>query len=134
MKYRYSTDKETLKYTYEHAKSRMDLHQEIAAKHQRIIREHPHYTSEREALEDAIKIERVNPCTCQIWAKVGKYDDTYYIMDYWIVTTDDWRIKVAAEYIGMVQVYDETTFTYIIADNVKTDDIINLGTRSSTLE
>ena len=39
----------------------------------------------------------------QVWAKVGKDDDYYFIQDYYIVS-NDYRVLIAAEYIGMEQI------------------------------
>lgn len=40
----------------------------------------------------------------QVWAKVGKDEEYYYIQDYYIVS-NDYRILIAAEYIGMEQLF-----------------------------
>lgn len=46
---------------------------------------------------------RKNGCSgCQVWAKVGKDEEYYYIEDYYIVSANNF-IKMAAEYIGMEQ-------------------------------
>ena len=113
MDYRFRISQDELEYTYENAKGRMAAHPDFAERHNNIIQEHPHFDSEKEALEAAIKMENENPYTCQIWAKVEKVDDIYRIQDYWIVT-DDVKIKTAADYIGMVQMYDETRLQNII--------------------
>ncbi len=96
-----------LEYTYENAQGRMRANPDFAEAQKSIIQECPHFNTEKDALKAAIKLENENPYTCQIWAKVEKVDDIYRIQDYWIVT-DDAKIKIAADYIGMVQMYDET--------------------------
>lgn len=39
----------------------------------------------------------------QVWAKVCKDGEYYYIQDYYIVS-NDYKILIAAEYIGMEQI------------------------------
>jgi hypothetical protein len=40
----------------------------------------------------------------QVWAKVGKDEEYYFIQAYYIVS-NDYRILIAAEYIGMEQLF-----------------------------
>ena len=121
--YRFRMSQSELEYTYESAKGRMEYHPDIADKYQSIVLEYSRFKNEKDALETAINMEKENPYTCQIWAKIEKSDGVYRIMDWWIVT-DDWKVKQAAEYIGMAQMYDETRLSYIIDNNVKIDDVI----------
>ncbi len=123
MKYRYRMNQERLKYLYESAESRIDAHPNIAEKHRADIQKCTHYESEKEALSRALELERENPYSCQIWAKIEKADDIYRIQKYWLVT-DDVKIKMAADYIGMALMYDETRLQNIIYNKVKIDDVI----------
>lgn len=104
VKYRNGMEQYILQYTYESAKGRMKAHPDIAEKYKSIIQKHPYFKSEKEALEAAIKKEQENPRHFQIWAKVGKKEEYYYIQDYYIVS-NDYKILMAAEYIGMAQIY-----------------------------
>lgn len=124
MGYRFRISQSDMGYLYESAKGRMDAHPDYADKHKRVIRDYPYFKSEREALEAAIKIEKINPYSCQIWAKIEKGDDGIFrILNWWIVT-DDIKVKLAAEYIGMALMYDETRLSKIIGGNTKIDDVI----------
>lgn len=114
---------DVLEFTYENAKGRMDAHPDIAEKMKSIIQNFSHFDSEKEALETAIKIETENPYSCQIWAKIEKSNDIYRIVNWWIVT-DDVKVKQAADYIGMAQMYDEARLSRIIDNNVKIDDVV----------
>ena len=123
MDYRFRISQDELEYAYENAIGRMKVNPDFAEKQNSIIQKCPHFDSEKDALEAAIKLEKKNPYTCQIWAKVEKVDDIYRIHDYWIVAGDS-KIKTAADYIGMVQMYDETRLQNIIYNDVKIDDVI----------
>ena len=124
MGYRFRISQSDMGYLYESAKGRMDAHPDYADKHKRVIRDYPYFKSEREALEAAIKIEKIYPYSCQIWAKIEKGDDGIFrILNWWIVT-DDIKVKLAAEYIGMALMYDETRLSKIIGGNAKIDDVI----------
>lgn len=120
---RFIMSQDELKYVYESAKGWMEYHPDIAAKYQNIIREYPHFESEKDALEAAVKIEKEHPYTCQIWAKLEKNEEYYGIQNWWIVT-DDWKVLQAAEYIGMAQIYDETRLSRIVRDNPSIDEVI----------
>ena len=120
---RFRMSQDELKYVYESAKGRMEYHPDIAAKYQNVIQNYYHFENEKDALETAIKIEKEKPYTCQIWAKVEKDEEYYRIQDWWIVT-DDVKVKIAADYIGMAQIYDETRLSKIIDSNAVLDDII----------
>lgn len=123
MEYRFRMNQEQLGILYESAKSRIDAHPDVAEKHQCEIQKSTHYESEKEALSRALELERENPYSCQIWAKIEKVDDIYRIQKYWLVT-DDVKIKMAADYIGMALMYDETRLQNIIYNKVKIDDVI----------
>lgn len=123
MDYKFRMTQDVLEFTYENAKGRMDAHPDIAEKMKSIIQNFSHFDSEKEALETAIKIETENPYSCQIWAKIEKSNDIYRIVNWWIVT-DDVKVKQAADYIGMAQMYDEARLSRIIDNNVKIDDVV----------
>lgn len=93
-----------LKYVYESAQARMEYNPEIAAKYKKIIEEHPFYKSEKEAFKAVADISNKERQGCQIWAKIGVDEEYYYIQDYFIVSSDN-RINVAAEYVGMAQIF-----------------------------
>ena len=123
MEHRFRMTQDVLEYTYENAKGRMDAHPDIAEKKKSIIQNFPHFNSEKEALETAIKLEAENPYSCQIWAKIEKSNGVYRIVNWWIVTNDI-EVKQAADYIGMAQIYTEARLSRIINNNVKIDDVV----------
>lgn len=88
-----------LQYVYESAKARMKAHPDAAQKCNKIISECNHYKT----LDEAISSVNNDIYMYQIWAKIGKDDEFYYIQDYYIVT-DDNRVATAAEYIGMEKI------------------------------
>ena len=93
-----------LKYVYESAKKRMEYHSEIADKYRKMVEEVPFYKDRGEALKIANTMLKKGNGNCQVWAKVGKNEEYYYIEDYYIVSADNF-IKKAAEYIGMEQLF-----------------------------
>ena len=95
---------EELKYVYESAKGRMDCHPEIAEIFRKRIEGLPVYKDRNEAIKKAIDLNNSRHHGSQVWAKIGKDEDYYYIQDYYIVT-DDNKIKQAAEYIGMDDIF-----------------------------
>lgn len=123
MDYRYRASQDELKRVYEHAKARMDAHPEFAEKHKKVINELPYYTSEKDALQAAIKLWEKEPRRTQIWAKVQKVDDTYRIEKFWFVINDG-KIKSSADYIGMILMYDEIRLSNIIDGGVSIDDVV----------
>lgn len=113
-----------LKYTYDSAKERMECHPEIADRYKKIIAKQPFFKKEKDALKFVIDNKRREDLySCQIWAKIEKVDDVYRIQDWWMVT-DDNKVKLYAEYIGMALMYDETRFLSIVDENVKIDDVV----------
>lgn len=122
--YRYRISQDEMDYLYKSAKGRMDYNPKSAEKYNNIISKYPYFKTEKEALQAAIKHIKENDTNHQIWAKFEKGDDGIYrIQNYWLLT-DDWNIKLAAEYIGMALMYNEARFNRIIGNNVKIDDII----------
>lgn len=93
----------TLKYLYESAIGRMEYHTDYAEKYKRVIQEYPFYKSKKEVAKAAIELKRRNPIHCQVWAKIGRDEEYFYIEDYFIVS-DDIKVLIAAEYIGMAQI------------------------------
>ena len=91
-----------LKYVYESATKRMEYHPEIADKYRKMIEKSPFYKDRDEAIKVADAMCKSGYSGCQVWAKVGKNEEYYYIEDYYIVSADN-LIKMAAEYIGMEQ-------------------------------
>lgn len=93
-----------LEYTYQSAKARMDFNPEYADEKKKIVEDHPYYTNEQEALQAAIEIRKSGNWWCQIWAKIGRDEECYYIQDHYIVS-DNPKVIQAAEYIGMAHLY-----------------------------
>ena len=121
---RYRISQEEMKYTYERAKARMDFHIDYANKQKDIIAKHPYFKTEKEALQEALKLIKKTKSDCQIWAEIEKGDDDIYrIQNKWIVL-EDGKIKLAAEYIGMALMYDDIRFNRIINNNIPIDEVI----------
>lgn len=121
---RYRISQEEMKYTYERAKARMDFHIDYANKQKDIIAKHPYFKTEKEALQEALKLIKKTKSDCQIWAEIEKGDDDIYrIQNKWIVI-EDGKIKLAAEYIGMALMYDDIRFNRIINNNIPIDEVI----------
>ncbi len=55
-------------------------------------------------VKKAIQMSEDSQEPYQVWAKVGKDEEYYFIQDYYIVS-NDYRILIAAEYIGMEQLF-----------------------------
>ena len=105
------------------AKARMDFHVDYANKQKVIIAKQPYFKTEKEALQEAIKLRKENHW-CQIWAEIEKGDDDIYrIQNKWIVI-EDGKIKLAAEYIGMALMYDDIRFNRIINNDIPIDEVI----------
>ena len=112
MGYRFRISQSDMGYLYESAKGRMDAHPDYADKHKRVIRDYPYFKSEREALEAAIKIEKINPYSCQIWAKIEKGDDGIFrILNWWIVT-DDIKVPANRAYLNYSEGDDVKAFFF----------------------
>lgn len=123
MEYRYRIMQDELSRLYENAKARMDANPDIAEIHKKAIAECRSFKTEKEALQAAIKMRNENNWGCQIWAKVEKSDGIYRITDYWLVT-DDGKVKLSADYIGMALMYDETRLLNIIDNDIPIDEVI----------
>ena len=100
MEHRFSQSE--LRYIYESAKGRMDANPEYAERYQKMIDQHPSYKIEREAIQSAHALKKDSHSIVQVWAKIGRDEEYFYIQDHYIVS-DDIRISIAADYIGMAQ-------------------------------
>ena len=126
MSYTYKSrmTQDILGYAYESAHARMKCHPDYADKNKKIIENCRTFKSEKDALEYAIKKMNEKRSDYQIWAKLEKDEEFYRTTDCWIAT-DDYRILMAAEYIGFAQVYDNSNLLYIIDDKVKIDELVD---------
>lgn len=122
---RYRISQDEMKYTYESAMARMDCHVERANKQKDIIAKHPYFKTEKEALQEALKLIKKTKSDCQIWAEIEKGDDDIFrVQNKWMVI-EDWKVKLAAEYIGMALMYDDIRFNRILNNNnINIDEII----------
>ena len=77
---------------------------EVAAKYKEILKKQSFYKNEKDALDEITNLMKEHPSNYQIWAKIGLDEESYYIKDYYVVS-DDIHICVAAEYIGMMQIF-----------------------------
>jgi hypothetical protein len=121
--YQQSISQNELKMMYESAQSRMDANRDFAEKQKNVIESCPYFKTESEALSSALKKMRTEDTDCQIWAKFEKEDDVFRFVGWWIVT-DDVKIKQAADYIGMAQMYDAPMLRSILYNNLSVDDVI----------
>lgn len=96
---------EQLRYAYETAKERMACHPDFADKRKKIIEDYPHFKTEKEALQAAIKILKEENRNCQIWVKIEKGKDGVYRASNWWTVSNDNIVLQAAHYIGMEQAY-----------------------------
>lgn len=115
---------EDLGHDYEHAKARMACHPERAKRDKRTIAKLHPFKSEKEAIEAAVALVKVNRLSSAIvWATIGKDEEYYYITDPWYVV--DGADNKAAEYIGLYPVYDSFMFTSIVDGETTIDEFIN---------
>ena len=54
--YRISTSQDQLRYAYEDGQNHMKYHPDVVEEYRQIIEKHPHFKSEKEALQYAIKL------------------------------------------------------------------------------
>lgn len=81
------------------------------------------FDSEQEALTAALdRIKNKGSSSVQIWAKYIT-DEEYFKINSWIVT-DDWRVKQAAEYVGLALMYDESRLQIIIDNGISINDVV----------
>ena len=101
---RIKNDQRTLGYAYENALAMENYHPRVFEDRQKMVQALPFYEDEEGAIKAAIELSKTAKENCQVWARVGKEEEYYFIQNYFIVTNDN-RIKQAAEYIGMAQIY-----------------------------
>ena len=94
---------EELRYVYDSAERRMEAHPELAEKYKKMIDNFAFYMNKDKAIKAATELNESNIRKYQVWARVSKKEERYYIEDYYIVS-NDWKILMAAEYIGMEQI------------------------------
>lgn len=123
MDYRYRIGQDALKFLYATAQERMKTNREYADKHKAVISKQHFFNTEKEALQFAIDKMKNEPCNYQIWAMIEKAGNILRIQERWFVT-DDWKVKQAADYVGMALMYDETRLSRIIIENIKVDDVV----------
>ncbi len=121
--YRFRIGQDELTTLYNAAQARAKAHTEIADKYQAVIRECPYFESEKEALQSAIDLMKKEYSDFQIWAQIEKVEDIVRLKNLWIVT-DDWKVKQAAEYLGLALMYDSTRLQNIVYDNVSIDNVV----------
>ena len=122
--FQFRISQDEMRHIFESAEGRMGYNPEFAEKHKKAIQGYPYFKTEKEALENAIKMMKEKPANYQIWAKIDKGDDGIFrIQDWWIVT-DDGKVKLAADYIGMALMYDDLRLDRIIDKNIKIDDVV----------
>lgn len=113
-----------LKYIYENAQARMEYNPKRSAKATNIVNNHPHFNTQKEALEFAVEQMKTNAAWYQVWAKVEKGEDDIYKVQNWWLSTDDSKVLESAEYIGMVQTHDGSMILSIIDNNIPIDDVV----------
>ena len=113
-----------LKYIYENAQARMEYNSKRSAKATNIVNNHPHFNTQKEALEFAVEQMKTNAAWYQVWAKVEKGEDDIYKVQNWWLSTDDSKVLESAEYIGMVQTHDGSMILSIIDNNIPIDDVV----------
>ena len=113
-----------LKYIYENAQARMEYNPKRSAKATNIVNNHPHFNTQKEALEFAVQKMRETDGWYQVWAKVKKGEDGIYRVQNWWLATDDIKTIEAAEYIGLAQTHDGSMILSIIDNNIPIDDVV----------
>lgn len=96
-----------LSYIYHSAQSRMSANKEFAENQMEILNKYDFLKTEEEALDKAKLCIKNDSFKCQVWAKIEKDEEYYHLSDKWI-TTEDWQIKDAAEYLGFALVYSNS--------------------------
>lgn len=93
-----------LQYVYNSAKERCEAHPEIVEKYKKLLADVPVYKDRNESIRKAVSASKESNKNGQVWAKIGKDEEYFYIQDYYIASAD-WRVWQAAEYIGMEQIF-----------------------------
>ncbi len=122
--YRFRIGQEELTTLYNASKARTKAHSDITDKYQAIIRECSHFDSEKEALQSAVDLMKKEYSDYQIWAQIEKAGNVVRVKNWWIVT-DDWKVKQAADFLGLALMYDSTRLQNIIYDKVSLDDVVS---------
>lgn len=123
MEYRFRISQNELASVYDNAQARMNYNPKVAEKHKTVIASFPFFKNEKEVLQATLDMMNKKFSNYQIWAKISKTDEYYYIQDYFIAT-DDNLIKQSAEYIGMALIYDETRLLNIIDNGIPINEIV----------
>lgn len=101
---RIKNDQRTLGYAYESALALKEHHPEVFKERWEMVQALPSYKDEDGAIKAAVALAETTQKNCQVWARVGKDEEYYFIQDYFIATNDN-RVKQAAEYIGMAEIF-----------------------------
>lgn len=115
--FRLAFDQANLGYIYESAKARMDANLEYTEQQKKVFNECLVFKNEKDAVEAALKLPEEDILKCRILAKVTKDEEHYAVKsDRWFVVYEGNSLK-AAEYLGMVVMYDYAELKDII-DNL----------------
>ena len=118
-----------LQYAFEAAQFRIKSNSEYIKTRIALIENQPHFKTEKDALEAAIKLRKNKDaikdyCTIRIFAKVEQDEEYYRIADYWIVT-EDGPVVPAAELAGLVMVYENQMIQDIVDGFISMNDALN---------
>lgn len=93
---------EELAYIYTSAKKRIAANKEYAEEQNKILEK---YNFAKSLQEAQLRLKQYNktPFKCQIWVNLVKTEEFYDYGDKWI-TSDDYDILTAAEYLGFYEV------------------------------
>ena len=103
MRERKNFSQDELRYVYERGKEHIEGNPERAAEYEKIINEHAFYQNIDVALKAAKELNETDSRKYQVWARVAKKDERYYVEDYYIVS-NNWKVLMAAEFMGMEQI------------------------------
>lgn len=97
-----------LKHAYDEGLYFMKFHPDLAEKFRKKIEGLPHYTNISDAIQAFLDLFHAfgrKPFTGMplIWAEVGKDGDYYYVMEDYLIVTDDNRMHYVAEHLAMVE-------------------------------
>ena len=97
-----------LQYMYDSAQARIKAHPDIAEKYQKIIQALPYFDSKEKAREYVTQNRKGTRSYHEIFAKIGKDKEFYFIQNYFIVIhEDDGDGTKAAEYLGMEMIDED---------------------------
>lgn len=117
-----------LEHDYEHAKTRMEGHPEYTEECKRIIAKLHPFKSEKEAIEAAVALVKVDRLSSAIvFATIDKDEEFYYVTAPWYVV--DGADTMAAEYIGLYPVHDWGELLSITEGHIEIDDALTLYSR-----